>query len=320
MITKGLFFALVAVGVFPLSPAWAIDIFRRPATTNKESDDKAKLATVRYLVETVKDIAYRTDAYSDKARHNLDLYYPKGVSGYPVVVFVHGGSWQNGDKSKYAKLGESLASVGLGAVLVNYRLTPQVQHPAHAEDVANAFGWVCRNIARYGGRADQIFLSGHSAGGHLVALLATDDKYVKMENRSFNDIRGVISISGVHDLPVALPWVRTVFGSRDDLRKASPVNHVGKTHPPFLFMYADRDYPTLGRMSEDMHEELQKNKCESQIVKIPNRTHISIISSMVNEDDEARQQLLNFVEKHSDWKMPKADRARGLMKREDKRR
>src|SRR5205823_5671892 len=101
------------------------------------------------------------------------------------VFFVHGGAWRNGDKSGilgvYSALGRFLVRHGLGAVIINYRLSPAVRHPAHVQDVAKAFAWTHKNIARYGGRPDQIFLCGHSAGGHLVALLATDPTYLKAE-------------------------------------------------------------------------------------------------------------------------------------------
>ena len=144
-------------------------------------------------------------------RQKLDVFSPKGACNRPVVIFVHGGGWMIGDKNMfglYRGVGRFLASKGYVAVLVNYRLSPGVKHPEHVRDVARAFAWMRRHIAEHGGAADQIFLAGHSAGGHLVSLLATDPRYLKAPELKLRDrdraaIRGVISVSGVYRIPDA---------------------------------------------------------------------------------------------------------------------
>src|SRR5262245_48410044 len=147
-------------------------------------------------VEVVREVAY-----GDARRHRLDLFLPKGKTDYPVVVLVHGGAWMLGDNrccGLYSSVGEFLAGQGVGAVLINYRLSPGVKHPEHVRDVARAVAWTREHIAGYGGRPDQLFLLGHSAGGHLVSLLATDEKYLKAEGLDPAHTRGVIAISGVY--------------------------------------------------------------------------------------------------------------------------
>src|SRR5438128_7600683 len=96
----------------------------------------------------------------------------------------------------YATIGRCLAERGLVVVLPNYRLSPGVRHPEHIKDVAAAFAWTCRNAREYGGDTQQIFVAGHSAGGHLVSLLATDERYMNHQGQRRQDIRGVIGISG----------------------------------------------------------------------------------------------------------------------------
>ena len=63
------------------------------------------------------DIAYRTDKDADKERHLLDVYVPKGKKDFPVVLFVHGGTWRSGNKNLYGALGQSLATDGIGCVI-----------------------------------------------------------------------------------------------------------------------------------------------------------------------------------------------------------
>jgi acetyl esterase/lipase len=153
-------------------------------------------------VTEIRDVAYHTsEDAEEEVRHHLDLYLPQGKRDFPIVLLVHGGAWMVGDNrccGLYSCVGEFLAGQGIGAVLPNYRLSPGVHHPEHVKDVARAFAWVKHHIADFGGRPDQIFLVGHSAGAHLAALLATDDTYLRAEGLSTADIKGVIASSGVY--------------------------------------------------------------------------------------------------------------------------
>ncbi len=155
-------------------------------------------------VEEERGVTYYRGRPADAARHRLDLFLPKGQKDYPVVVLVHGGAWMMGDKSclgLYSAVGRFLARHGVGAVLPNYRLSPGVQHPEHVKDVARAVAWTHSHIAAYGGDPGRLFLAGHSAGGHLVALLGTDESYLKAVGMQMEDIKGVIGICGVYRIP-----------------------------------------------------------------------------------------------------------------------
>jgi acetyl esterase/lipase len=255
-----------------------------------------------FEVETVKDVAYNDAKDADPEKHKLDLYLPKGRKDFPVLFFVHGGTWKSGDRKVYPKFGETYAARGLGVVVISYRLSPKVQHPAHIEDVAKAFSWTCANAGKYGGKADQIFCCGHSAGGHLVSLLATDESYLKAEKRSFADIKGVIPISGVYTiLPAGA--LATAFGKDPEVcKKASPINNVGDKHPPFLLIYGDADFLTLDYMAENMCKALVKAKCEAKTMKVENRTHYTIMYKQLDADDPTKLAILDFVKKHSEKK------------------
>lgn len=151
----------------------------------------------------LRDLAYQSEA-ADPVRHRLDLYLPKGVKSFPVLVLVHGGAWSVGDNRSaglYPSVAEFLAGRGIGVVMPNYRLFPGVKHPEPAKDVARAVAWTRANIARHGGDPKRLFLSGHSAGGHLAALLAADESYLRAEGMSPADLRGVIAVSGVYRIP-----------------------------------------------------------------------------------------------------------------------
>ena len=132
------------------------------------------------------------------------MFLPENKKDYPVVVLVHGGGWFIGDNRSaglYSSVGQFLASQGVGVVLPNYRLWPAVKHPEHAKDVARAVAWTRAHIGKYGGDAQRLFLMGHSAGAHLVALLATDESYLQAEHMKTTDIKGIVAVSGVYRIP-----------------------------------------------------------------------------------------------------------------------
>ncbi len=260
-------------------------------------DDKPDVRPVAFEVEKHKDIAYRTDADADKVRHKLDVYVPKGQKDFPVVLFVHGGTWKSGSKTLYAGLGEAFAKQGIGFVICNYRLSPAVKHPAHVEDVAKAFAWVYDNAEKYGGSKGKLFVCGHSAGGHLVSLLATDSDYLKAEKRSPDEIRGVVAISGVYRIAPVAP-LRTAFGTDAEVcKKASPLTHVKGKHPPFLIAFADGDLPLLPELARDMHKALKKADSPTELLECKKCNHISIITNFVVDDDVLHKAVCDFVKK-----------------------
>lgn len=155
-------------------------------------------------VTTIREVAYREGPGADPFRNCADLYLPKGKSDFPVVVFVHGGGWIVGENrccGLYSNVGDFFARHGIAAVLPNYRLSPGVKHPEHARDVARAVAWTKAHIAEHGGRPDRIFLAGHSAGGHLVSLVGSDESYLEAVGMTTSELRGVIAVSGVYRIP-----------------------------------------------------------------------------------------------------------------------
>ncbi len=184
------------------------------------AEDPAPAKAPPFKTEFFSDVPYYTGPDAAGEYHTLDVMVPKGQKDFPVIVLVHGGSWLFGDKSSfgyYTAVAECLAEQGVGVVLPNYRLSPAVKHPEHVKDVARAVAWTKKHIAEYGGRPDQIILAGHSAGGHLVSLLVTDDQYLKAEGLSVADVKGVISISG----PYKVPELDLGFTMTDDKMRLS---------------------------------------------------------------------------------------------------
>jgi acetyl esterase/lipase len=280
----------------------------------------------KHQVRASCDITYyevRNDP--DAERHRLDVYRPAGKGRYPVLLFLHGGGWVASGKDDvfglygYGTIGRCLAERGLVVIVPNYRLSPGVRHPEHVKDAARAFDWAYRHCGEYGGDRQQLFVGGHSAGGHLAALLATDPTYLKQVGRAAKDVRGVIGISGVYrvddfDLKWRLAGPRgamqlnldvrpsaVVFGDDPEvIRKASPLTHVRPGLPPFLILSAEWDYPPIGRMAKEFGTALKKKGCQVREKEIPGRTHETVVFDIprFSVDRATADEIVEFIDRH----------------------
>lgn len=267
-------------------------IFSNPIYVGKPPSRELPTVAVTPNVEIHRDITYTDGAHvdndADAAKHKLDLYLPKGKTNFPVMVFYHGGSWRSGDRSNYPALGVKFAEAGIGVVIPSYRLMPKAPHPAQIEDAAAAFAWVYKNIAAQGGDASRIYIVGHSAGGHLVALLALDTKYLKKFDISDSAIHGVAALSGVYD-------VSHVNGFGEKGVEASPMQYLRPKAPPFLITYCEWDYQSLPKQARDFDAALKTKFVPSKLVYVAGESHISEIVDVIKDGDVTAAALLDFI-------------------------
>ncbi len=256
-----------------------------------------------YTFQALTGLPYYDGPDAHPGKHRLDLFVPDGVQGAPALIFVHGGGWTSGDKNLYAFIGRTFAQQGFVTAVINYRLSPEVQHPAHIEDVARAFAWVHKNISQYGGNPEKIFIMGHSAGGHLAALLALDEKYLQAHGLTLAAIKGAIPISGIYDVTIEPPGpfnvYQIVFGTDPQRRRdASPITHVGPRKPPSLIMYAQFDFPGFDAQARQLFSSLREYQNEAALVEIPAKDHVTIIASIGTANDTTTEAILKFLRIH----------------------
>lgn len=283
-------------------PVNAVLRYQPPAAVSKV-EPAEELFGGNYDVESVLNVSYNDAPDADPKKHKLDLFLPKGVRDFPVMMFIHGGAWTAGDRNQYRLLGRQFARNGVGTVVISYRLTPTVQHPGHVEDAAMAFAWTKQHIAEYGGRPDRIFVSGQSAGGHLSALLATDGKYLAAHGLSLKDIRGAMPISGIYSIRSG--EMSLIMGKGPEAAaSASPIKHVSGDEPPFLVLYAANDMPRCASMSQEFTNALRANNIPAEWREIPKRDHLSIIfMPMLSDRDPTVQAMLRFIAQHSELEL-----------------
>ncbi|VVD76268.1 carboxylesterase [Pandoraea pneumonica] len=183
--------------------------------------------------------------YGDVARQQLDVYVPTkpaiGHASRPVVVFFYGGSWQSGERDDYRFVGEALASRGYLVVVPDYRTYPEVVFPTFMDDAALAVHWARDHAQAFGGDPSRLILMGHSAGAQIVALLATDPRYLCAVAVDPGEIAGVIGLAGPYDfLPLQSDVLRRIFPQavRDE---SQPIRFVSGHEPPMWLGVGTRD-------------------------------------------------------------------------------
>ncbi|WP_428485463.1 alpha/beta hydrolase [Rhodopila sp.] len=191
--------------------------------------------------------------YAPGPRQTLDIYAPDHdaktadqAAGAPVVVFIYGGGWKDGDKSMYRFVAATLAARGFLTVVPDYRLFPQVRFPVFIQDAAAAVAWTRANISRYGGDPHRLFLMGHSAGAHIAAMLTLDKQWLRADGLDPDrDIAGMVGLAGPYDfLPLHDPELEDIFAPAGDLRLTQPITFARGDAPP-MFLAAGTDDTTV---------------------------------------------------------------------------
>lgn len=244
--------------------------------------------------------------------HRLDLFLPPNpaAGGAPVVIFIHGGYWKNQDKQYYriitglySNIGVALARRGIAAAVINYRLVPDVKIQDQIQDVITATNWVRSNIRAHGGNPDQLFLWGHSAGGHLSLLTASDRSFPGSAAAS---VRGVISMSGILDLvhmeqnndaKFNDETTYAVFGKdKAVLTQYSPIQYIQLDSPPLLILTGSKDYGYIRDQTTKAAVTWQKNGVRADVRELPGLDHSDMVMTIGTGADAITQLAVAFIE------------------------
>lgn len=175
-------------------------------------------------------------------KHVLDLYAPRRPRGrLPLLIFVHGGGWDSGDRREYGFAGRALAALGFLVACADYRVFPQVVFPAFVEDLALAANWLVAHAADYGGDPERVFLAGHSAGAYNAMMLALQPERFGASSLK-GRIKGLVGLSGPYDFyPFDVRQSIDAFGTYPDPPSTQPINLVTPDAPPMLLAHGVRD-------------------------------------------------------------------------------
>jgi acetyl esterase/lipase len=253
----------------------------------------ARTRAVPEGVEFIQDVEY---GKGGEKTLKLDILRPKQppAEPMPVVVYIHGGAWKGGNKAGMPGLCNRLAQQGYFCASVEYRFSQEAVFPAQIEDTKCAIRFLRAHAKQYSINPDRIGVWGHSAGGHLVALLGTAGDAKDLEGKGgwedqSSRVQCVVDCFGPTDFtvipkgmenvkeqmtgPVAQLLGGPVPENADKAAQASPLKYVSKDDPPFLIMHGDQDPVVPIDQSERFCEALKKAGVDATLYIVKGAGH-----------------------------------------------
>lgn len=250
-------------------------------------------------------------------RQVLDVYPQEMGDKKPVVLWIHGGGWQVGDKKDVSLKPKWFSEHGFVFVSVNYRLLPEVSMRELIGDVASAIGWTHKHVEKFGGDPNKIFVMGHSAGAQLAAILCTDQRYLDKVGVPFSSLRGCVPVDGdtydipamimtaemrqtLHGLPLPENGHRVKFGNDPKLHlDFSAVTHIARNKgiPPFLILYV-AGHPDVTAQARRLEISLANADVAVSSFGASDTNHSKLNDDLGLDNDAATAKLLEFLERH----------------------
>lgn len=249
--------------------------------------------------------------YGDEPLQDLDIYYPKPLAqamktnttikqDYPMVVFVHGGSWESGSKEEYAFVGQSLAQAGYVTAVINYRKAPEHVYPDYVEDTAQAIAWSYKNAKRFHANPERFAVVGHSAGAfNAVAAVANED-FLKPYGIKPKDITAVIGIAGPYSYDFRKFSSVTAFAADATPDEVMPDRQIKGQQPPYLLLTAEKDKVVYATNTIKMTQALKAAGVTVQTSEIKGASHATSIGAMappLRWVNDVRAQVLSYLDK-----------------------
>ena len=263
------------------------------------------------------DLAYYDGADFSEEKHRLDLIVPSDRPVIATMLWIHGGAWAFGDRKNDLELARAFAREGVAVASMSYRLSrgdwrgeefsaSGVQHPEHIKDVARAFSWLHTHAQDYGLDDDKLIVSGFSAGGHLSALLAMDERYLEAHDLSVSDMVAAVPVAGGYDLEgyyvaieeglgeeTAVGHVLGVFGPRETLPDASPLTYLEDASIPMLVL-TESETADYTRVFDEAVSEMGMTDLIS-FSYYDEDTHASLLGSLSAEESPARDEMVAYI-------------------------
>jgi acetyl esterase/lipase len=258
-------------------------------------------------ITRTKNITYMEEGFlNGLPQKQLNVFAPRKASGdEPVFVFFYGGSWNSGKKEIYNFFGNRLARKGVVTVIVDYPLSPDYQVHDMAKSSAQAVKWTKENIKDYGGNRDKIFVSGHSAGGHLASLITIREEYFDTLGMN-SPIKGAILIDAAGldmnwflkemDYKPGTSYLKAFTDSPQVWKDTSPIYHLDSEDPPLLIMMGERTLPGIEKTTARFMEEYKKLVPEPKYHLQERKKHVPMIAQFFYTPNKAYQWILDFME------------------------
>lgn len=257
-------------------------------------------------INRIKNITYlQADTIKKIASQELDMYAPrKAGDASHVFIFIHGGNWNSGNKSLYGFLGSRMARKGVLAVIIEYPLSPEAQYNQMASAAATSVKWVYEHIREYGGDPEKIFVSGHSAGGHLAALLSVRQEYFDSLGIK-SPIKGAILIDAAgldmygylkeQQFNESHTYLKTFTPSENIWKQASPLYHLRTGMPPLLIFMGENTYDSITKSTGKFVQALKARQATFDYQVIKGKKHRAMITQFLWSKNPLYRKIISFM-------------------------
>ena len=255
-----------------------------------------------------KNITYLpADETANKSAQTLNVFAPKkSLQLKEVLIFVYGGSWNSGKKELYSFFGTRWARKDVVTVVVDYPKSPKAGYDEMAIDVAKAVKWVKENIKNYRGNPDKIFISGHSAGGHLAALVAIKKEYFSRVGIA-NPLKGIILIDAAgldmygylksENFEPGNTYLNTFSNDPKIWKEASPIYFLHKDMSPMLIYRGSKTYPSIETSNEKFVTALKAFVPQPNYTILNGKKHVPMITQFFNTGNDRYKEMKAFMQK-----------------------
>jgi arylformamidase len=240
----------------------------------------------------------RNVAYGEADIQKLDIFLPQSANA-PVLIDIHGGGWTAGSKNARGFPAEAIVPKGVMWVPIDYGLAPNYKLDAIVDHVRSALTWIYKNIARYGGNPDNIYVSGNSAGGHLAGTFLIPG-WQSNYGVPDNVVKGVCAMSGVYDMMA----VRlSGSGSPNDALKMddaeakrnSPMLNLPQKSCPLIISYGAPELPEFKRQGIDFAKAWSAAGLSVTEIAVPGAHHFAMSREFANPDSELHQAMMTMM-------------------------
>lgn len=229
----------------------------------------------------IKDIPY-----GELTRERLDIY-PSSKPNSKALIFIHGGYWRNMDKYMFQFVAKAFYQYNIATVIITYPLAPEFSIDQIVLSCRKAVHWVEENISEYNGNPEEIYVAGHSAGGHLGAMMMTETKI---------PVKGVCSMSGLFNLtPIQLSEVNeTLRMDKNMALRNSPVQLVPVISCPLLLTVGENETDEYKDQSDELYQNW-KEKIPVKLMQLPGLNHYSIVEDLLSSKSLLHQKMLELM-------------------------
>jgi acetyl esterase/lipase len=224
-------------------------------------------------------------AYGTAPRQRLDLFLADRPRA-PTLMFIHGGYWQMNDKERFAFVAEGPLARGINVAVVEYTLAPEARMDLIVEEIGGSIAWLSKHLGDHGADPARIYVSGHSAGGHLTAMAM-----------NLAAVKGGLAISGLFDLePIRLNYLNDKLGlDPAEAHRNSPMFHFPPTSAPLVVAYGTAELPELCRQSIDYAKAWTERGLPGRLLPVAGADHFSILESLSEADGALTRALVEMA-------------------------